>query len=205
MDRLPPDVVARADAYFEGGYWLQLWNFLLGLAVSLLVLGNRRSARLRDWAARMGRKAFFRDAIYGAAFSVIGWVLTLPLVIYQGYFREHAYAMATQSFGPWFAEQLVALGVSTVLAALAVGTLYAVFRRAGERWWLWGTVTAVALTALAILISPAWIDPLFNTYKKVENGEVVDGEAPGDRGWGGLRWCCGVRHAFSVHHERSCR
>ncbi len=174
MERLPADVVARADSYFEGGYWLQLWNLLLGLAVSLIVLGNQRSARLRDWAARVGRKSFLRDAIYGAAFSFIGWVLTLPLLIYQGYFREHAYAMATQSFGPWFAEQLVALGVSTLIAALAVGTLYAVFRRAAERWWLWGTVTAVALTALAILISPVWIDPLFNTYKKVENGAVRD-------------------------------
>ena len=28
----------RSDAYFEGGYWLQLWDFLLGVAVNLAVL-----------------------------------------------------------------------------------------------------------------------------------------------------------------------
>jgi STE24 endopeptidase len=172
MDRLPPDVVARANSYFEGGYWLQLWNFLLGLAISLVLLGNQRSARVRNWAQRVGRKTFFRDAIYGGFFAVAGWLLSLPLTVYQGYFREHAYGMATQTFGPWFGEQLIALVVSIVITALAVAALYAVIRRAGDRWWLWGTVASVGLLTLMMLISPVWIDPLFNTYKPVENGEV---------------------------------
>ena len=48
IDRLPADVVASSNAYFEGGYWLQLWNFLLGLAISWLLLRRRISARVRD-------------------------------------------------------------------------------------------------------------------------------------------------------------
>ncbi len=172
MDRLPPEVVARANAYFEGGYWLQLWNFLLGLAISAVLLRGRRSARMRDWAQRIGRKAFFRDAIYGALFSIASFVLSLPLTIYQGFVREHDYGMATQTFGPWFGEQLIGLAVSTLLFALAVGLLYAVIRRAGERWWIWGTVLSVALLIGVLLIAPVWIDPLFNTYKPVENGAI---------------------------------
>jgi len=172
LDRLPADVVARSNAYFEGGYWLQLWNLLLGLCISVLLLGGRRSARVREWAQRVGRKAFFRDAIYGAFFGVASWLLSLPLTVYQGYVREHAYGMATQTFGPWFGEQLIGLAVSTVVIALAVGLLYAVIRRTGERWWLWGTAVTVGLTVLAMLVGPVWIDPLFNTYKPVENGEV---------------------------------
>jgi STE24 endopeptidase len=172
MDRLSPDVVARANSYFEGGYWLQLWNFLLGLAISVALLSGRRSARVRDWAQRVGRKGLLRDAIYGGFFSVAGWLLSLPLTIYQSYFREHAYGMATQTFGPWFGEQLLALAVSTTVIALAVSMLYAVIRRTGERWWLWGMVTSVGLATLAFLVAPVWIDPLFNTYKPVENGEA---------------------------------
>jgi len=80
--------------------------------------------------------------------------------------------MATQTFGPWLGEQLIAVAVSTVITALAVSTLYAVIRRTGDRWWLWGTVTSVGMLTLMLLISPVWIDPLFNTYKPVEAGEV---------------------------------
>ena len=172
MDRLPADVVARSNAYFEGGYWLQLWNFLLGLAISVVLLGGRRSARVRDWAQRVGRKAFLRDALYGGFFAIAGWLLSLPLTIYQGYVREHAYGMATQTFAPWFGEQLIGLAVNTVVTALAVGGLYAVIRRTGERWWLWGTVAAVGFSVLGMLVAPVWIDPLFNTYKPVENGPI---------------------------------
>ena len=172
MDRLPADVVARSNAYFEGGYWLQLWNLLLGLAISVVLLGGKRSARVRGWAQRVGRGAFFRDALYGAYFAVVTFVLALPLTIYQGYLREHAYGMATQTFGPWFGEQLIALGVNTAIGALAVGALYAVIRRAGERWWLWGTALAISLLTVILLVAPVWIDPLFNTYKPVADGAI---------------------------------
>jgi len=172
LDRLPADVVARSNAYFEGGYWLQLWNFLLGLAIAVFLLAGRRSARMRDWAERVGRKPFLRDAIFGALYAVAAWLLSLPLTIYQGYFREHQYAMATQTFGPWFVEQLIGLAVAMVALALVATVLYAVLRRVGASWWLWGTFVAVAFLVLLVLVAPVAIDPLFNTYKPVADGEV---------------------------------
>jgi len=80
--------------------------------------------------------------------------------------------MATQTFGAWFGQQLVGLGVSLVISAVAVGALYAAFRWAGERWWLWGTVASIALVALVVAIGPVWIDPLFNTYRPIEDGDI---------------------------------
>jgi hypothetical protein len=56
---------------------------------------------MRDWAQRVGRKPFLGDAIFGGLYAVAAWLLSLPLTIYQGYFREHRYAMATQSFGSY--------------------------------------------------------------------------------------------------------
>src|ERR1043166_377518 len=44
---IPPAQRARSDAYFEGGYWLILWAFLLGVVVTLLILNLRLSAKMR--------------------------------------------------------------------------------------------------------------------------------------------------------------
>src|SRR5208337_4783943 len=33
MARLSPEAKAKSDAYFEGGYWLILWDFVVGLVV----------------------------------------------------------------------------------------------------------------------------------------------------------------------------
>ena len=172
LDRLPADVVARSNAYFEGGYWLQLWNFLLGLVISWLLLRRQISARVRDVCQRIGRVGVARDALYGVFYSVASWVVSLPLDIYQNYTREHQYGMATQIFGPWFVDQLIGLGVQTVVFALALAVLYAVIRRTGERWWIWGTVATMALMVFAVLVGPVWIDPLTNTYKPVSDPVV---------------------------------
>jgi STE24 endopeptidase len=172
LDRLPADVVARSNAYFEGGYWLQLWNFLLGLAISWLLLRRRISARVRDACLRLGRFGVARDALYGAFWSAASWVLSLPLTVYEGFVREHQYEMATQTFGPWLVDQLVLLAAQTVAFALVLPVLYAVIRRAGERWWAWGTVATMAMMVFAVMIGPVWIDPLTNTYKPVEDPAV---------------------------------
>ncbi len=36
LAQIPADKTARSDAYFEGGYWLILWDFLYGAAIALL-------------------------------------------------------------------------------------------------------------------------------------------------------------------------
>ncbi len=44
---MPAAAKARSDAYFEGGYWLILWDLLFASGVAMLLLETRWSARLR--------------------------------------------------------------------------------------------------------------------------------------------------------------
>src|SRR5256885_6620238 len=97
LGTVPPDKRARSDAYFEGGYWLQLWDFLLGSAVAFLLLQTRFSMRMRDWAARISSWRGVRDLIYFILFLVVTSVLQFPLTVYEGYTREHTYGLATQT------------------------------------------------------------------------------------------------------------
>lgn len=66
LDTTPPADKAKSDAYFEGGYWLLLWNFLVNAGVCLLLLSTRLSARLRDLAAKITRIRPLQAALYGA-------------------------------------------------------------------------------------------------------------------------------------------
>src|SRR5882757_6953540 len=117
---VPPDKRARSDAYFEGGYWLQLWDFLLSAAILILLLQTRLSARIRDWAARVSSWRGAQDLIYFVLFVLITTVIQFPLAVYEGYIREHKYGLATQTFGPWMRDQLVSLAVGAVLGGIAV-------------------------------------------------------------------------------------
>jgi STE24 endopeptidase len=70
LDRLSPEARARSDAYFEGGYWLTLWNMLLGLAVAGALLWTRPSTAVRDRARRVVRWCPLADALYGGFYAL---------------------------------------------------------------------------------------------------------------------------------------
>jgi STE24 endopeptidase len=171
---VPPDKKARSDAYFEGGYWLQLWDFLLSAVIMLFFLQSRLSARLRDWAERVTSRRNLQTLVYFIPFLLLTYGLTFPLTVYEGYFREHKYGLATQTFGPWFRDQVVGLAVGVVLGAIGVTILVAIVRRLGARWWIWGALASVVFLAITVLIAPVYIAPLFNTYKKLEDPKIKD-------------------------------
>src|SRR2546426_1830260 len=55
LAKVPPEQRQRSDAYFEGGYWLLLWDFLGGAALLWFLLAVRWSAAMRDLAERLTR------------------------------------------------------------------------------------------------------------------------------------------------------
>jgi STE24 endopeptidase len=171
---VPADKKARSDAYFEGGYWLQLWDFLLSSAIVIFLLHTRLSARMRDWATRISSWRAIQDLIYFLQFLLITTILQFPLTVYEGYVREHKYGLATQTIGPWMRDQVVELAVSAVLGGIAVMGLYAIVRRLGKSWWVWGTVASVVFTALTILIAPVYIAPLFNKFNKLQDPVIKE-------------------------------
>ena len=174
LAKMPPAQRARSDAYFEGGYWLILWDFLLTIFIMGLLLRFRWSARMRNWAERITRFRPLQTALYWIQFVIVASLLNFPLTVYEGYFREHKYGLLNQTFGPWMRDQLVGLAVGVILGAILIVPLFGLVRRLGTSWWVWGATLALLFLALVSLIAPVYIAPLFNQYKKLEDPRVKD-------------------------------
>jgi STE24 endopeptidase len=174
LDTVPAAKRAKSNAYFEGGYWLILWNFLLAVAISIFLLASRTSAALRDFAECKSRFKAIQVSLYAIPYLLLVYLLSFPLNFYENFYREHQYGFATQSFLPWFREQLIALGVALIIGTILLIVLYAVFRRAPRTWWIWGTIVTVIFLFTVTFIAPIYIEPLFNTYKPLSNPEIRD-------------------------------
>jgi len=174
LETIPADQRAKSDAYFEGGYWLQLWGLLYGLAVAALLLFGRISARLRDFAERVTRRSWLQTLIYAMGYIVLTTLLVLPLSIYQEYFREHAYGMSNLTLGAWLAESLKGLLVGVIGGGLLLTVIYAFVRRRQGNWWLPATVVSIAFMFLLVFLAPVFISPLFNDYRPLGAGPVRD-------------------------------
>jgi Zn-dependent protease with chaperone function len=174
LDSVPSDQRAKSDVYFEGGYWLILWNFLLPAAISIFLLSSRISARLRDFAERRSRFKAIQVSLFAIPYFAFVYILSFPLNLYENFYREHQYGFATQSFIPWFREQLIGLGLALIIGTILVIVLYTVFRGAPRKWWIWGTIVAVLFLCAVAFISPVYIEPLFNNYKPLTDPQIRD-------------------------------
>ncbi|MGA3264111.1 MAG: M48 family metallopeptidase [Terracidiphilus sp.] len=163
----------RSDAYFEGGYWLILWNFLYGSAIALLLLNLRWSARMRDLAGRITRFKWLQTFLYWVEYLLLTTVLGFPLEFYENFVREHKYGLATQNFGPWMGDESKALLVALLLGGIAVVVLFAIARRLRESWWIWGAIATVALMVVAIAIAPVYLQPIFNKVTRLNDPKIT--------------------------------
>ncbi len=172
IDLLTPEQRAQSDAYFEGGYWLQLWGFLYGLLVCAVLIASGLSVKMRNVAKRISHRPWLYTAIYGAFWLVSAELLSLPWALYTGYFREHAYGLSNLSMGAWFGEAGKGLLVSLVIMPWLIAGIFAAVRKAGESWWLRAGIATFAVLLLLIMVSPVFISPLFNEYKPLPEGPV---------------------------------
>jgi Zn-dependent protease with chaperone function len=159
-----PEPSEKAMRYYRTGnvlWWvLTAWSF----AVPALLLWTGFSARLRGWAERLGRRWFLVLVIYFILFSAVTFLLDLPLAFYAGYVRQHAYDLSNQTLGKWVSDALKGLMVGTVAGALFLWIPYLLLRQSPRRWWLYSGLASVPVIALLLLVSPLWIEPLFNKF-----------------------------------------
>ena len=159
-----PQPSDKAMSYYRSGNLLWFVSTLWGIAVPALLLFTGFSARLRDGARKIGRNRFFTIAVYGVLFTLVTFILDLPLAWYEGFVREHSYGLSSQSAGKWWSDQLISLVIGCLFLALTLWLPYLLLRKSPRRWWLYTGLASIPLLAVLLFITPIWIEPLFNEF-----------------------------------------
>jgi STE24 endopeptidase len=173
LAQIPAASKSRSDAYFEGGYWLILWDFIYGAILLLLFLKLGWSAALRNFAERLTRFKPLQTVIYWTQYMVISTVLSFPLTVYESFFREHKYGLANQTFAPWMGDQLKIFAVNLILGAIVVTALFGIVRRLPRTWHLWGALALVLFTIVGAGIAPIFIFPLLNKITVLDDPKIT--------------------------------
>ena len=164
-----PEPTPQALSYYRSGNVLFIIGSLWDLLIPSLLLFAGVSGRIRDWARRTGRKWFFEIALYFIAFTVILFLVDLPLSYYQGFVRQHAYGLSNQTFGKWARDEVTGLFIGIVVGVLFMWVPYLLLSKSPRRWWLYTGLLAIPFIVLVSLVQPIWIDPLFNTFGQMKD------------------------------------
>jgi STE24 endopeptidase len=170
IDSLGPEALAKAEAYTLGNHAL----LIAGIGVSLLAAWLMIRFRLLDRVAERlaGQRWALATFAVSAAFFAIGDLLMLPWRVYTDWWREASYGMTKQPLGDFLGQWVLSEAISVVLGALFLLGIYALIRKAGRRWWIWGAGFTAVVTVAMLIATPSLLMPLFNEFKPVPPGEV---------------------------------
>ena len=190
-----PSPSAKAMRYYRSGNVLwgsaRLWGLLVPARAALHRLLGAPAHAGADAGPASGSSTV---AIYSVLFAVVGFLLDLPLAYYSEFVRQHAYGLSNQTLGKWLGDALKGLrprlpssthsssGCPTCCCARARDALVALDRAA----------RGPASSSLMLLVTPIWIDPLFNKFgpmkdKALEARDPRARRARGHRGQPRLR------------------
>jgi STE24 endopeptidase len=160
-----PPPSEEALRYFRGNNLIWAVEQLLALLLPVLLLFTGLSARMRTLAGNLGHGYFYPTlVVYLVLFSLLMFVVQLPLDYFVGFAREHAYGLSSQKLSKWLTDQLKGLGVGLVVGALVLWVPYWLLGRSPQRWWLWTGMLALPFYMLTLFVVPLWIAPLFNKF-----------------------------------------
>jgi Zn-dependent protease with chaperone function len=169
-----PEPSERAMRYYRSGNFLWFVNVIWGLLIPALFLFTGFSARIRDWAKWVGRKWFLVIGAYFIIYLAINFVIDLPLSYYQGFLRQHAYGLSNQTFAKWFGDSIKSLSVGMVMGVLFLWVPYLLIKKSPRRWWLYTSLVSVPFLFFTLLVSPVWIDPLFNDFGPMQDEQLEE-------------------------------
>jgi STE24 endopeptidase len=150
--------------YYRSGNLLWIVARAIDLAIPALVLLSGLSLRMRNLARKLGREWFFVILVYFVLYSLLDYVVHLPLAYYAGFVRQHAYGLSNQTFLKWFRDSLLAGGLALVCGGLLLWVPYGLIARSPRRWWLYTAILSLPVMFFVALVAPIWVDPLFNRF-----------------------------------------
>jgi STE24 endopeptidase len=161
--------IDRGRRYARPQLGLMLTRSLIdGIALAGLV--RRPPAALRrEW--RGGRGPIAGSAATAAGLSL---VLSLPTLPLRAVSRRRAMAVGldTQSWGAWAGDVAKASVIQTVFAAGAGAAVIAGTRRFPRGWWAPMGAGTVAFGAGLAALAPVVLDPIFNKFEPLPEGEL---------------------------------
>ena len=128
---------------------------------------------LAAWSAALTQSAITAGLILFVLLAIVNAVVDLPFAWHRQFAIEARHGFNRMTPALFFADMgkaallLALLGIPLAWAALEL------MASAGTNWWLWVWALWSAFNLLLLWLYPAFIAPLFNTFKPLDNANLA--------------------------------
>jgi STE24 endopeptidase len=198
MSAMSATTVASTDSpevrrYNRIRRWLGIGEFVLGLALLVVILVTGWTSWLRDLAySGVGQRYVLAVALYTVMLVFISKLLGLGMDFYS--FRlEQRYQLSNQKLSGWGWDQIKEFLIGAVLASMLVELLYFIIRQFPEHWWVLAWLGFLVVAILLAQLAPVLLFPIFYKFEPLQDEDlklrlVRLGERAGTRVRGVYKW-----------------
>jgi len=173
--------------------WLGILDFVLGLALLVVLLATGWTGLLRDLAYRAAYQHYSLAVFfYLAMLLVIGKVLGFGLD-YYGFRLERKYQLSNQKARSWLWDEAKGFLIGLLLGGVAIEVLYFILRQFPEHWWLIAWAAFMGLFVLMAQLAPVMLFPIFYKFEPLQDEDLKSrlvrlGESAGTKVRGVYKW-----------------
>jgi STE24 endopeptidase len=157
-------LVARGNAFATEIRPASYASMAVGLLVALWVGLSRPGLRVMRGVSSRLRWWWLQVLAVVAAASVVVWLATLPLRVWEELVLRR-WGLSTQQWGDWLLDQVKGLGVAVVLTGLGLVLLVALARWLPRWWFVPACVGAAGLVFVMSFIYPVVVEPVFSNFR----------------------------------------
>ena len=169
------DELAKGRAYARGRYLLYGLRMALTLGLFGLLTLSPLSARIRDLSVSVaGGRVWLTIVAFGLLLALLYYAVSFPVSLYGNFLREHTFGLSRQTFATWAWDYTKGALINAAILLPLLILLYAFIRSDPVRWYLPAWVIVVLAMTLLAELSPILLDPLFHTFRPVQDQGLVE-------------------------------
>jgi len=131
-----------------------------------------------NWLDQLWRTAEWGPLATGVAvlisFSLISSLIDIPSSLYSTFNIEERFGFNKLSLKMFFTDMLKGATLSMVIGIPLILLVLWLMESAGDLWWLYAWLALTAFSIIMMWAYPKFIAPIFNKFKPLEEGEVLD-------------------------------
>jgi len=107
-------------------------------------------------------------------FSLISSIIDIPTSIYSTFVIEEKFGFNKSTIKVFFIDMLKGAALSVAIGIPLIMLVLWLMESAGSLWWLYAWAALTAFSVLMMWAYPKFIAPIFNKFKPLEEGEVLN-------------------------------
>jgi len=110
-----------------------------------------------------------------ATFSLILYIILLPLQYWRSFVLEHSFGLSNQALSAWFLDVLKDRAISLLINTGILTVIYIFLIKLPKTWWLAAGAIFIVFIILAVFVFPVLVDPLFYKFTPLQDENLRSG------------------------------